>query len=268
MKIYGNEKTIVKTVACTETLDATAVQNGETGTIEYSFIGTLKEAREAAPALGTKTELLDKGRQNKLILFRKNFIENADSVSVILTYNEPETENIDIGINDNSKNTYNLTTSPKVAPIVKNPKYKHLKNTAKGQACIAVANGIISGLNPWDRVFLKINDEGNWVVSTKENGDFFKDLIASAKKTNKELIDACLKGETSYEYAALKWTVTTKSTGAHSQSGMINKKATPPGNPPKAPAGTHWKCTSVASNKTSSDLWTHTTTYETIEDDD
>lgn len=107
--VYSDSLPLIKTTDNSATLSAT-------------FTGTLKEAVDSAPPLGSFSDLLP----DTLRCYRRNFSQSVNTVSITLTYAEYEDE----------KPTYTLSATPKSIPLLQHRRFRG-KNITNNERVIA-----------------------------------------------------------------------------------------------------------------------------------
>lgn len=263
MKYYGTSEEVIQNITTTDHLDAVKQANGQSAQISYTQKGELLAVRNAAPKLGSRSELLT----DRVILFSRTFKTNGDGfISVMLDYAQPAA--LETSEQINGGNNYSLSTKRCVTSIVNHPDYKSVPGDGK-----KVANAIIKGTQPWDKVSCVWSEDGSLLKFTSDaDGEPFQTAVVDkiTDQKTKELVNRCFAGKTSWAYTCYTWTVTRQSSGVLAANSRINKKVTNiPGPAPKAEDGTHWEITNIQSNRNANDeSWTITTTYQTVLDEE
>ncbi len=239
-KDYGTEKAAIDSIRLNDRLTATKKDGGETATIQYTFKGTINEARRAAPALGSFSDLLPKTLQ----LCERTFNGEDASVTVTLSYAEltATSESVQIGT---FVSKYKLSSEQNVASVLNNPKYKNAS-----EEVLTAAKAYLDGVNDDDTI----------------NGKTWKQLLKDKKIYNNTLLVAIRKGETQYRYSSYTWEVTAQASGPKAATHKLNQTVSnPPGPAPSAPDGMEWVVNKLNADKNTGDAnWTITTTYKTL----
>lgn len=276
-EIYGQLNgggIVVSDVQYTDSIDA-----APTGSITCSFAGTLAEAMDAAPKIGSSTEFFPETKYSslgatytvRLVLTKRNFSrKDAQTWQISLTYAYYEDEET-AGTSSNST-SYSVQATQAMTSIIAHPNYADVPEKER-----QLALALISGTKPYETVYLnkkgstpeirtsvadKEEREKNWEEITLESA--IKKYVTS--EAGQQLVEKILAGVTTYQAFGVSFNETTYSSAMNSTVKGLGKISSPPN---AAPSGGSWLLTGLnASKERGERRWKITKTWTAADNGD
>lgn len=254
-KTYGRAGWIVGGVSYEDSLDV-PVTKPVSATIPATFAGTLEEAVAAAPALGSRSELLP---SSALRLQKRSFSDNGGTVSATFVY----------AVFGEDEPRYTLDAEPKAIPLLQHPDFAKAKDVEKLLAQEYV-NGGTDATVLWKKKdalelasSVPASERDDWERFTL--GDLVKEHASESR-----LVRLARKGKKTLPSASMTWTETV-TTSKPNVPNRLGESANPRGS--GAPSGQSWILSNYSAQQISDDengkeQFTAVTTWKTAEEDE
>lgn len=227
-----------------------------------TFVGTLQEAVQSAPELGSTTDALG----DDLRLHKRTFTEDAGTVTLTMTY-----ALFSLTGDEEGEPTYSLSAIPANVPVLSAKRFEKETEIAR-----EIARMYVIGKTDSSVVYYKTGEKELYDKRPEKPSDPAEaakwrwarlSKLAQEHAAGSKLVQYARSGKKTLPNNALTWTETTTAKSLPSV-GRLGGTSTPKG---PQPGGFKWTLDNISANQNGTDdagnrIWTITRTWKTVKD--